>query len=174
MPSRQEVAACAKRINRSVPTVWRWIRAGCRIDDPQSIEAFQIEMERRKTNIARSRERRGTMGHASPVARHRDPGTFKPQGNGQVLGPPGKRGAAHALARLELQEEEGYMRLQLALANGDPFAIDAAQGYWLRVAETLRRLDRELEFSRRSEEEMIPLKTAQDCVLFVSDWQSRG
>jgi hypothetical protein len=66
------------------------------------------------------------------------------------------------------------MRLQLALANGDPFAIDAAQGYWLRVAETLRRLDRELEFSRRSEEEMIPLKTAQDCVLFVSDWQSRG
>jgi hypothetical protein len=171
MPTRLEVAACAKRINRSVPTVWRWIRAGCRINDPQSIEAFQIEMERRKTNIARSRERRGITGDSSPAPQRRDPGTFKAQGKGQLLGPPGKRGAAHALARLELQEEEeAYRRLQVALANGDPFSVDAAQGYWLKVAEVLRRLDRELEISRRSEEEMIPLKTAQDTITFVSEW----
>jgi hypothetical protein len=66
MSTRLEVAACAKRINRSVPTVWRWIRAGCRIDDPQSVEAFQIEMERRKTTITRSRERRGIARNSSP------------------------------------------------------------------------------------------------------------
>jgi hypothetical protein len=74
------------------------------------------------------------------------PASFKPQGNGQVLGPPGKRGAAYALARLELQEEEGYRHLEAALASGNAVAIDSAQTYWLRVAETLRRLDRELEF----------------------------
>ncbi len=86
------------------------------------------------------------------------------------MGPPGKRGAAYALAKLELQEEEGYRHLEAALASGNAVAIDSAQTYWLRVAETLRRLDRELEFSRRSEEQMISLKTAQDTVTFVSEW----
>ena len=33
------------------------------------------------------------------------------------------------------------------MASGNAVAIDSAQTYWLRVAETLRRLDRELEFS---------------------------
>ena len=56
------------------------------------------------------------------------------------------------------------------MASGNAVAIDSAQPYWLRVAETLRRLDRELEFSRRSEEQMIPLRTAQDAVTFVSEW----
>jgi hypothetical protein len=71
---------------------------------------------------------------------------------------------------LEEQEERGYARLRLALERGDPIAIDAAQTYWLKVAEALRRLDRELEISRRNEQEMIPLKTAQDAVTFVSEW----
>jgi len=56
------------------------------------------------------------------------------------------------------------------LANGNAVAIDSAQTYWLRVAEVLRRLDRELEISRRGEEQMIPLKTAQDAVTFISEW----
>jgi hypothetical protein len=86
------------------------------------------------------------------------------------LVPPGKRGAAHALARLELQEEEGYRRLQVALMNGVQVQIDAIQTYWLRVAEKLRRLDRELELSRRTEQEMIPLKVAQDVATFISEW----
>ena len=83
---------------------------------------------------------------------------------------PGRRGAGAALRRLEEQEERGYARLQLALSSGDPIAVDATQTYWLRVAEVLRRLDRELELSRRDQQEMISLKTAQDCVLFVSEW----
>jgi hypothetical protein len=67
-------------------------------------------------------------------------------------------------------KEEGYRRLEAALASGNAVAIDSAQTYWLRVAETLRRLDRELEFSRRGEEQMISLKTAQDTVTFISEW----
>jgi hypothetical protein len=124
----------------------------------------------RETNIAKSRLRRGFTRKASLNVPHQGPASFKPQGNGQVLGRPGKRGAAFALARLELQEEEGYRRLEAALTSGNAVAIDSAQTYWLRVAETLRRLDRELEFSRRSEEQMISLKTAQDAVTFVSEW----
>jgi hypothetical protein len=69
---------------------------------------------------------------------------------------------------LEEQEERGYARLQLALERDDPIAIDAAQTYWLKVGEVLRRLDRELEISRRRE--MIPLRTAQGAVTFVSEW----
>jgi len=139
MPSRQEVAACAKRINRSVPTVWRWIRAGCRIDDPRSIEAFQLEMERRKTNIRRSRERRGIAQGSSPTAQRGEPGAFEPLGNGDSAAT-GWRGAQHTLARLEREEQEAFIRLQTALQGSDRFQIDACQTYWLKVAETLRRV----------------------------------
>jgi hypothetical protein len=55
------------------------------------------------------------------------------------------------------------LRLQLALASKDAIAIDAAQTYWLRVAEVLRRLDRELEFSRRTEQRMIPCRIIWSC-----------
>jgi len=74
------------------------------------------------------------------------------------------------LARLEKEEEQGYRRLEAALANGNAVAIDAAQTYWLRVAETLRRLDRELEISRRGEEQMISLKEAQDTITYCAEW----
>jgi hypothetical protein len=180
MPTRLEVAACAKRINRSVPTVWRWVRAGCRIDDPQSLEAFQIEMERRKTNIARSRELRGIEGpigtgrnknqsasaerEAAPQARS------EAVGNGETSPTPAKTGAGHTLRRLEEEEQRAYARMQLALEGGNPIAIQNAQELWLKIAEVLRRLDAGVAISRRSEEEMIPLKTAQDCVTFVSEW----
>jgi hypothetical protein len=64
-----------------------------------------------------------------------------------------KRGAAAGLERLETQEEEAHRRLQAALERGNPIEIDAAQSFWLRVAETLRRLDAGLELGRRSLEE---------------------
>jgi len=34
----------------------------------------------------------------------------------------------------------------------------------------MRRLDAGVALARRSEQEMIPLKTAQDAVTFVSEW----
>jgi hypothetical protein len=35
---------------------------------------------------------------------------------------------------LELEEAQGYARLQEALAAGDLVAIDAAQNFWLRCS----------------------------------------
>jgi hypothetical protein len=97
-------------------------------------------------------------------------GSSAPVGNSEVLPPPGKRGAAAALARLEQQEEEAHRRLLLALGRSNPVEIDAAQTFWLKCSEVLRRLDLAIELSRRSEEEQIPLRKAQDAVLFVAEW----
>jgi hypothetical protein len=60
--------------------------------------------------------------------------------------------------------------LQRALERGDPFQIDAAQTFWLKCSETLRRLDLAIEVSRRSGEEQISLKKAQEAVTFVAEW----
>lgn len=49
-------------------------------------------------------------------------------------------GAAAALERLEAQEEESRRRLVAALERGNPLEIDAAQTFWLKCYETLRRL----------------------------------
>ena len=99
-----------------------------------------------------------------------DPGASKGQGNGETLPPSGKRGAASTLARLEAEEASRYERLQIALKSGDPVAIDAAQTYWLRTSETLRRLDLAVEIARRSELEQIPKKLGEDVALHISDW----
>jgi len=127
------------------------------------------EHDTRDEYLQGSKRRRDGNQAAQRTRPARDPGAVEHSGNGE-LAAPGRRGAAHALARLELQEEESYRRLQAALASGDPFAVDAAQSFWLRVAEVLRRLDRELELSRRSEQEMIPLKDATDAIVAVSEW----
>jgi hypothetical protein len=60
--------------------------------------------------------------------------------------------------------------MQVALERGHPIEIQNTQELWLKIAEVLRRLDAGVAVSRRSEQEMIPLKTAQDAVTFVSEW----
>jgi hypothetical protein len=44
------------------------------------------------------------------------------------------------------------------------------QEHWLKCSETLRRLDLAVEVARRSEEEQLPKKKAQDAVTFVAEW----
>jgi hypothetical protein len=58
--TRLEAAAHAPRLKRSEKTVWRWARAGCDFDNPESIKAFLIEAKRKRTNVAKARERRGS------------------------------------------------------------------------------------------------------------------
>jgi len=95
----------------------------------------------------------------------------KHKGNGETLPPVvGKHGAAAALERLERQEETAYRRLQVALEGGDRFQVQAAQDFWLKCSETLRRLDLAVEVARRSEETQIPLRQAESVVLAVADW----
>jgi hypothetical protein len=167
--SRAEIAEFEKKIGKSRATLFRWAKQGCDLRSENSVHAWIERNRLRETNIAKSRRRRGFTQKVSSNVPPQASGAFKSQSNGQILGPPGKLGAGAALVRLEKEEEQGYRRLEAALANGNAVAIDAAQTYWLRVAETLRRLDREL-VSRRGEEQMIALKTAQDAVTFVSEW----
>jgi hypothetical protein len=42
--------------------------------------------------------------------------------------------------------------------------------FWVRCVESLRKLDLAIELGRRSEVEQIPLKVAQDAVLFTAEW----
>jgi hypothetical protein len=82
----------------------------------------------------------------------------------------GRRGAQHALSRLEQEESEAFSRLQSALQGGDRFQIDACQTYWLKVAETLRRSDASIDLARRQAEVQVPLKTAENAVLYCAEW----
>ena len=168
--SQVEIREYCRKLGKSESTLWRWIRQGCDLRNPKSVAEWVTRNTIRETNISKAQKRRRDGNQAAQRTRPaRDPGAVEHSGNGE-LAAPGRRGAAHALARLELQEEESYRRLQAVLASGDPFAVDAAQSFWLRVAEVLRRLDRELELSRRSEQEMIPLKDATDAIVAVSEW----
>jgi hypothetical protein len=92
-----------------------------------------------------------------------------PSGNGE-LPSAGKRGAAAALERLEAGEAVAHRRLQLALERGIPVEIQAAQDFWLKCSETLRRLDLAVELARRQEESQVPLRVAQDAMTAAAEW----
>src|SRR6516164_11587706 len=68
--TRLEAAAHAARLKRSEATVWRWAKAGCNFDDPESVRAFVIRAECRKTNVQRHRERHfsGILEQSSPIS----------------------------------------------------------------------------------------------------------
>jgi hypothetical protein len=96
--------------------------------------------------------------------------SVSPSGNGNIAGTPGRRGAAAALERLEATEEEAHRRLQAALSRGNAVEIQGAEEFWLRTAETLRRLDLAIEVSRREAETQVPLRVACDVALYIADW----
>jgi hypothetical protein len=153
--SQIEVNEYAHRLGKSERTLWRWIKKGCNLRDPKSVREWVTRNEIRKTNIARARERRGKESVLPIAGKHlhehqAKPQTrFEPPGNGETLPPPGRCGAAAALERLELAEERAHARLQITLERGDPLAINAAQTFWLKCSETLRRLDlKEARFNR--------------------------
>jgi hypothetical protein len=77
------------------------------------------------------------------------------------LGPVGKRGAAAALIRLKMTEERAFARLERAIESGNPFQVKAAQEFYLRASEVLRRLDLSIEIERRNAVELIPQKQAE-------------
>jgi hypothetical protein len=167
--TRLEAAAYAARLRRSEATVWRWARAGCDFDDPESIKAFLIEAERKKTNVQRYRDRRSKQPKESTqTVRRRTPNSVEPPGNAE-LPPAGKKGAAAALERLEIAEERAHARLEVALTRCDPVQVQACQDFWLKCSETLRRLDLAVELARRDAEEQVPKKLACDVALYISD-----
>jgi hypothetical protein len=167
--SRSQLFELSKKVGRSWRTLQYWAAQGCDLNDRESLERFLEEKNRKRTNVQKAKERRGIAQNSSPMAQRRDSAALEPQGNGETAAA-GRRGAQHALARLEQQEEESFRRLQRALQGGDRFEIDACQTYWLKVAETLRRSDASIDLARRQAEVQIPLKAAQDAVLFAAEW----
>jgi hypothetical protein len=86
------------------------------------------------------------------------------------LGPVGPRGAAAALKRLEAVEERSHARLIQAIEAGNPFQVKAAQEFYLRSSETLRRLDLAVESERRNSLEQIPMRQIEDISLQIATW----
>jgi hypothetical protein len=159
--SKVEITEYSRRIGKSVPTLWRWIREGCNLRDPKSVRQWETRNEIRKTNIAKARERRGKEQKTSrQSAERRAAGAFASPGNGD-LPAAGRKGAAAALQRLEESEEEAHRRLQAALVRGDPVQVAACQDFWLKCSETLRRLDLAIEVSRRAEETQLRFRCAR-------------
>src|SRR6202035_5830426 len=86
------------------------------------------------------------------------------------LAPVGRRGAAAALQRLEEIEERAHARLMRAIESGNPFQVKAAQEFYLRSSETLRRLDLAVETERRNAEEQLPKKQVEVVCLYLAEW----
>jgi hypothetical protein len=150
----------AKSTGRSVGTIWRWQRQGCDLNNPASIKEFLEGNElRRNANLVR----RGKT-DVSPND------TTTPDLDGIELGPVGKRGAAAALQRLEEIEERAHARLMRAIEIGNPFQVKAAQEFYLRSSETLRRLDLAVETERRKSDEQVPKMLVEDFSRKISEW----
>ena len=61
-----------------------------------------------------------------------------------------------------------------AIEDDDPFRIKAAQEFYLKSSETLRRLDLAVETERRASAEMVSKKQAEDVSRQISEWMRVG
>jgi hypothetical protein len=172
--SEGRILDLSRQTGRSPSTLRRWARQNIDLDNAEALKEFLERMDSRKPPLEwnRDRTKKGNRSRVrvSQAVQERPPGVTEYLGNGEKLPPPGRRGAAAALERLEFEEEQSYRRLQVALAGGNPVTIDAAESFWLRTSEVLRRLDLAVEVARRQEETLVSLKVAQDAVLAASEW----
>jgi hypothetical protein len=63
-----------------------------------------------------------------------------------------------------------HARLMRAIEIGNPFQIKAAQEFYLRSSETLRRLDLAVETERRKSDEQVPKILIEDLSRKISEW----
>jgi hypothetical protein len=70
---------------------------------------------------------------------------------------------------LEFIEVQAHARLLQAIENGEPLKIKAAQEFYLRSSEVLRRLDLAVETERRNAVELIPKKQVEAVALHVAE-----
>jgi hypothetical protein len=179
--SNAELRDLASKLGKSLRTLRYWAAQNCDLEDEESVRRFADHKaikgrQTAKARVAREQRRSRESVQVLIGGKQVHERQVKPEprveisGNGETLEPIGPRGAQHALRRLEEQEERAHARLEAALKRGDPLEIQSCADLWLKTSELLRKLDIAIEVSRRSQEEQIPLKTAQDCVLFVSEW----
>ena len=124
----------ADRLGKHSATIWRAIRCGAiDIDDENSIQQYLLGNKRRQNP--------NTIGQPNADVTETNISPPEPDRTGPV----GRRGAAAALQRLEEIEERAHARLMRAIEIGNPFQVKAAQEFYLRASETLRRLDLAVE-----------------------------
>jgi hypothetical protein len=167
------VREVAKLTGRSVGTIWRWAAQGCDLNSPASInEYLEGNRLRQHANLIKAKDvRRNRSAFQSPLT---EPPDSIPDLDQIELGPVGKRGAAAALQRLEEVEERAHARLIRAIEAGNPFRIKAAQEFYLRSSETLRRLDLAVETERRKADEQVPKMLVEGISRQISEWMRLG
>jgi hypothetical protein len=158
----------AARVGRSCRTVWRWAAQGCDLDNPDSVREFLTGNALRQS-----------PNFGDPVIPNGD--TRKPKHDSRAgatpddqpmpeLGPIGRRGAGAALERLEAVEERAHARLLQAIEEGDQFKTRAAQEFYLKSSEVLRRLDLAVLTERRQAGEQVPKYVAEGISRQISEW----
>lgn len=170
--SVKELRLVAARVNRSTRTIRRWILEGCDISDEDSVRQFSEGKSARlyRSNLRRNYQKLSRVTGDSNVSGGSGESDVETLLSGE-LRPIGRTGAAAALQRLEETEERASARLDLAIEQGESsFQIRQLQDFWLKCAETLRKLDLAVEMARRDAEEQVPKRLAEDLALYISEW----
>ena len=81
--SRAELAEHSRKIGRGWRTLQRWVARGCDLRNPESVQKFLAEAERRKTNVRRHQEARGNQPKAPAVSIGKPQRPLEPNGNGE-------------------------------------------------------------------------------------------
>jgi hypothetical protein len=160
------VKSIALETGRSVQTIWRWKSQGCILDDPESVRQF-LEGNKLRQNPNLVRE------PAKSDRASREPKkslSWQLDGTPEDLGPIGPKGAPAALSRLESVEERSHARLLQAIEEGDPFKTRAAQEFYLKASEVLRRLDIAVLTERRQAGEQVPKFLVEQISTQISEW----
>jgi phage terminase Nu1 subunit (DNA packaging protein) len=131
--------AVADHWNVDIRTVRNWRRQGAPLDDGEQMKLWLAS----RKNIARGVLQKIALTAPKEVV---SAGT----NNGDV-------GAAPALKRLEISELGAYERLETAIASNNPIAIRESRESWLRISESLRRYDLQIEQNRRIAGELVPV-----------------
>ncbi len=165
--SRKLVSEVANRIGRHPSTIWRWIARRCNIESEASIQEFLQGNKRRQNSNTIRKPTTESVETGSRLVDEPEPDL-----NQIELGPVGRRGAANSVQRNSLEEieERAHARLMRAIEAGNPFQVKAAQEFYLRASETLRRLDLAVETERRTALEQIPLRQIENVALQISIW----
>lgn len=138
--SKPTLSKIAKDWRTTVRTVSRWKAEGAPLHDAGRMRTW---LASRKNLPAGTRE----VLASKPKAR--DGGGGAPQASMST-------GAAAALGRLEQSEAAAFGALQRALKRGDVVEIKFARDGWLRVSESLRKYDLQVEQIRRAASELVP------------------
>ena len=163
MADAEQVKRVAFQTGKTTNTIRRWVKQGCDLNSPASINEY-LQGNKLRQHPNTIRKSKGVQNLDTPEP---DP---DPDLSQTELGPIGKRGAAAALQRLEEIEERAHARLIQTIEIGNPFQIKAAQEFYLRSSETLRRLDLAVETERRNAEEQVPKRQAEDISLHIAEW----